>query len=93
MKIETATVHGFRSAFRDWAGDCTPFPREVAEAVLAHAISDQVEASYRRGDAIEKRRQLMDMWATFIGTSRTGAVIPISAGRNGAGSRQNVSAG
>jgi integrase len=93
MKVANATVHGFRSSFRDWCGDCTPFPREVVEAALAHAVGDQTEAAYRRGTAIEKRRKLMDAWAAFIGTSRAGAVIPINAGRNGAISRQNVSAG
>jgi integrase len=60
-----ATVHGFRSAFRDWAGECTHFPREIAEAALAHLVGDAVERAYRRGDALEKRRQLMGAWATF----------------------------
>jgi integrase len=60
------TVHGFRSSFRDWAGDCTNFPREVAEAALAHAVGDKVEAAYRRGDALEKRRELMAAWASFL---------------------------
>jgi len=57
------TVHGFRSTFKDWACDCTTFPREVSEAALSHAIGDAVEQSYRRGDALEMRRQLMDAWA------------------------------
>jgi len=61
-----ATIHGFRSAFRDWAGDCTAFPREIAEAALAHQIGNAVEQAYRRGDALEKRRQLMDAWADYI---------------------------
>jgi hypothetical protein len=60
-----ATVHGFRSAFRDWAGERTAFPREVAEAALAHLVGDQTERAYRRGDALEKRRALMDAWQTF----------------------------
>ena len=51
------TAHGFRSSFRDWAGDKTTFPREVAEAALAHAIGNETEAAYRRSDALEKRRQ------------------------------------
>lgn len=59
------TVHGFRSSFRDWAGDCTDHPREVAEAALAHAVGDDVERAYRRGDALEKRRRLMLDWANF----------------------------
>lgn len=66
-----ATVHGFRSAFRDWAGERTAFAREVAEAALAHLVGDQVERAYRRGDALEKRRNLMNAWADFCeGTSR-----------------------
>jgi integrase len=60
------TVHGFRSSFRDWCGDCTSFPREVAEAALAHAAGDAVEQAYRRSDALAKRRKLMDAWAKFI---------------------------
>lgn len=58
--------HGFRSSFRDWCGECTPFPREVAEAALAHSVGNAVEQAYRRGDALEKRRKLMDAWAGFI---------------------------
>ena len=54
------TVHGFRSAFRDWAGNETHFAREVAEAALAHVIGDKAEQAYRRGDALEKRRALME---------------------------------
>ncbi|MGY4469760.1 integrase [Bradyrhizobium sp. LB9.1b] len=65
MKIEGATVHGFRSSFRDWCGEETSFPREVAEAALAHAIGDQTEAAYRRGDALEKRRAMMVAWANY----------------------------
>ena len=64
------TVHGFRSSFRDWAGDRTSFPREVAEAALAHAVGNEVEAAYRRGDALEKRRKMMDDWALFIERAR-----------------------
>jgi integrase len=60
-----ATVHGFRSTFRDWAGDCTNYPRDVAEAALAHTIQNDAEAAYRRGTAIEKRRRLMADWARY----------------------------
>jgi len=67
MKITDATVHGFRSAFRDWAGECSTFPREVAEAALAHQVGDEVERAYRRGDALEKRRKLMEAWARYVG--------------------------
>ena len=59
------TVHGFRSSFRDFAGDMTNAPREVAEACLAHTLGP-TERAYRRGDALEKRRQLMNEWATYI---------------------------
>ena len=65
MKVEGVTVHGFRSAFRDWAGNETHFPRELAEAALAHVIGDKAEQAYRRGDALEKRRKLMDTWAAY----------------------------
>ncbi|QTL04040.1 integrase arm-type DNA-binding domain-containing protein [Aquabacter sp. L1I39] len=64
-----ATAHGFRSTFRDWAGDTTAFPREVAEAALAHAVGDATELAYRRGDALEKRRELMDAWDAFVCSS------------------------
>jgi integrase len=59
------TTHGFRSSFRDWAGDRTSFPREVTEAALAHRTGDAVEAAYRRSDALEKRRKLMDAWSAY----------------------------
>jgi integrase len=59
------TAHGFRSTFRDWCGDMTNFPREICEAALAHAVGSKVEAAYRRGSALEKRRQLMDAWARY----------------------------
>jgi integrase len=59
------TVHGFRSSFRDWASECTSFPRDVCEMALAHTIPNQAEAAYRRGDLIEKRRILMDEWAKY----------------------------
>ena len=66
MDQDAVTVHGFRSAFRDWAGNETHFPREVAEAALAHVVGDKAEQAYRRGDALEKRRALMEAWANFI---------------------------
>lgn len=59
------TVHGFRSAFRDWVAEETGFQREVAEAALAHAVGDVVERAYRRGDALNKRREMMEAWAGF----------------------------
>jgi len=63
------TVHGFRSTFRDWVSERTSFPREVAEMALAHAISDKVEAAYRRGDLFEKRRKLMEAWYAYCNTA------------------------
>jgi integrase len=65
MAVKNASPHGFRSSFRDWAGDCTSFPREIAEQALAHKVGDETELAYRRGDALEKRRQLMQAWADF----------------------------
>lgn len=59
------TQHGFRSTFRDWSAEATNYPREVAEMALAHTIGDKVEAAYRRGDLFEKRRAMMDEWATY----------------------------
>ena len=60
-----ATVHGFRSSFRDWAAETTAYPNHVVEQALAHAIANGVEAAYRRGDLFEKRRQLMQDWANY----------------------------
>ncbi|MGJ0509950.1 MAG: tyrosine-type recombinase/integrase [Methylocystis sp.] len=61
-----ASVHGMRSAFRDWCGDTTNHPREIAEQALAHAAGDATELSYRRGDALQKRRLLMRDWADYL---------------------------
>ena len=79
MKCDGVTVHGFRSAFRDWAGNETSFPREIAEAALAHVIGDKAEQAYRRGDALEKRRALMAAWANHCEPGEAGsagAVVP-----------------
>ncbi len=78
MKIDSVTVHGFRSAFRDWAGNETHFPREVAEAALAHVIGDKAEQAYRRGDALEKRRALMEAWAGFCEPNAGSNVISLT---------------
>jgi len=73
-----AVPHGFRSTFRDWAAEQTNFPHELAEMALAHAVSDKVEAAYRRGDMFEKRRKLAAAWATYCDTpKRGGDVVPI----------------
>jgi len=72
------TVHGFRSTFRDWAAEQTNYPREVAEAALAHVVADKVEAAYRRGDLFEKRRRMMNDWAKYCDArSNTATVTPI----------------
>jgi integrase len=72
------TVHGFRSTFRDWAAETTAYPNHVVELALAHAISNGVEAAYRRGDLFEKRRRLMADWARYCETKRTAnGVTPI----------------
>jgi integrase len=81
MKVEGVTVHGFRSSFRDWAGECTAFPREVAEAALAHVVGDETERAYRRGDALAKRRKLMEAWAGFLATADAGGVVLRFKGR------------
>lgn len=69
------TVHGFRSCFRDWAAETTAFPREIAEAALAHLIGGPTARAYQRGDLFEKRLKLMEAWADFC--TRTGQVIPL----------------
>ena len=80
MKQDDVTAHGFRSTFRDWAAERTAFPREVAEMALAHAIGNDVEAAYRRGDLFEKRRALMEGWQTHCETPcERGKLLPFSA--------------
>ncbi|MFG1359947.1 tyrosine-type recombinase/integrase [Xanthobacter pseudotagetidis] len=81
MKRPDITVHGFRSSFRDWAGECTSFPREIAEAALAHTVGDATERAYRRADALEKRRKLMEAWAKFIAGGAGAQVVPIRAAK------------
>lgn len=72
------TAHGFRSTFRDWAGETTAYPREVIEHALAHQLKDKAEAAYARGSLFDKRRRLMDDWAKFCATVATAAsVTPI----------------
>lgn len=75
MKVEGATVHGFRSSFRDWAGNVSSFPREVVETALAHVIGDKAEQAYRRSDALEKRRRLMDAWAAYCEPKTSTTVV------------------
>jgi integrase len=59
------TAHGFRSTFADWAAERTRYPREVVEMALAHVVKNKTEAAYRRGDLLDKRRQLMEDWQRF----------------------------
>ena len=66
QKLGQFTVHGFRSSFRDWAGDETTYAREIAEAALAHRIGDAAEQAYRRGSALNKRREMMQDWSNFL---------------------------
>lgn len=75
MNVDGATTHGFRSSFRDWCGECTSFPREVAEAALAHSIGNKAEAAYRRGDALEKRRILMAQWSLYCSAKKEKDVV------------------
>jgi len=83
MKMEDATVHGFRSSFRDWAGEATSFPRELAEAALAHTVGDATERAYRRGDALEKRRKLMEAWAGYLNSpGANNSVVPLTKVRS-----------
>jgi integrase len=74
------TTHGFRSTFRDWCGERAGVPREVAEAALAHVIEDRSEAAYARGDLLERRRPVMEMWARYCSEHVGGAaVVPMRA--------------
>jgi integrase len=84
-----ATVHGFRSSFRDWSGERTSFPRDVAEAALAHLVGDETERAYRRGDALEKRRALMDAWESFCDGTESGRVVAFN-GRLDARSKRST---
>jgi integrase len=79
MDHDALTVHGFRSTFRDWAAECTAHDNFVVEMALAHAISNKVEAAYRRGDLFEKRRQLMLDWERYcLGMTKASTVTPIT---------------
>jgi integrase len=85
MKLAEVTVHGFRSSFRDWCGDSTTFPREVAEAALAHKVGNEVEQAYRRSSALEKRRKLMEAWASFcLPAQQRKYVVPMTRGKRAA---------
>lgn len=74
MKFDSITVHGFRSAFRDWAEDVAGFPHGAIEAALAHVVANKTEAAYRRGDAYETRTKLMAAWEAYVGRDVEAAV-------------------
>jgi integrase len=76
-----ATVHGFRSSFRDWCGDCAHAPREIAEEALAHAVGNQTERAYRRGDALDKRLALMSAWASYVEREAGAEVVELNSRR------------
>jgi integrase len=81
MKLGHFTAHGFRSAFRDWVGDETQFQRETGEAALAHLVGDAAERAYRRGDAFNKRRELMNAWASYCFPPEVETKVSSLAGR------------
>jgi hypothetical protein len=84
MKVD-ATTHGFRSAFRDWAAECTNFPREICEAALAHGNKDEVEAAYLRTDFFQKRRKLMGQWSEHVCSPvKSGKVVRMQRGKTAA---------
>ena len=79
MKVhDRATVHGFRSTFRDWTAEYTATPQHVAEMALAHTIGSAVEAAYRRGDLLAKRMKLMEQWSNFITSRPDSKVTPLN---------------
>lgn len=83
MEHNDITVHGFRSTFRDWAGEATGFPREVIEAALAHGIKDKAEAAYARSDLFDKRRKLMEAWATIAAASASSEkIVSLHSGKS-----------
>jgi integrase len=75
LGAKNATVHGFRSSFRDWAGNVSNFPREITETALAHVIGDKAEQAYRRSDALDKRRKLMDAWSAYCEPETSANVV------------------
>lgn len=77
MKLEGATVHGFRSGFRDLAGNVSSFPREITETALAHVFGDKAEQAYRRSDALEKRRKLMDAGSAYCEPKTSANIVQL----------------
>ena len=83
MALGHFTVHGFRSSFRDWAGETTTYPRELAEQALAHAVGNATEQAYRRGTALARRREMMAAWERYIAGDTGAAVIDLASKRAG----------
>jgi integrase len=81
LKVEGAVPHGFRSSFRDWAGNETSFPRELAEHALSHVCGDSTERAYRRGNALERRRELMITWANHCEPCADQNIVQLQAAR------------
>ena len=82
MGLEDLTVHGFRATFKTWASERTSAQNEIVEASLAHTIGSKVEQAYQRGDMFEKRRRLMQQWATFCAATPAGhaqKIVPLRA--------------
>ena len=77
LERDDITPHGMRSTFRDWASERTNFPNEVCEMALAHVVENATEAAYRRGDLFDKRRRLMQSWASYCGLRQSAKVLPI----------------
>lgn len=75
MSVEGPTIHGFRSSFKDWAAETTRFSWDVTEQALAHVVGDQTERAYRRGDALEKRRKLMQVWGSYCSESTDSKLV------------------
>jgi integrase len=80
---ESVTVHGFRSTFKDWCTEQTAYPGKMSELALAHTVSDKVEAAYRRGDMLEKRRRLMDDWSAYCEGRSVGGDNVVAISRRG----------
>jgi integrase len=79
------TSHGFRSTFSDWASEISPYSSELRETALAHTIGNKAEAAYRRADALEKRRAMMEAWAQWCEPKAAGNVVAFSNGLDVAG--------
>lgn len=75
LRAKPNTTHGFRSSFKDWANETTSFPNDLSEAALAHITGDKVERAYRRGDALERRRALMQAWCSFCEPGRASNIV------------------